>query len=110
MVKGSKKTVLRRLQAFGVSCRYVNLIWDRINLRKVIAHRVEPDEVEEAFSDPKASIRRTKGGDAGRRYLMVARTESGRYLRVIFERLPEGVRVVTAFDATGSDHRLYWRS
>ena len=84
----------------------MSLVRDRINLRKVIAHRVEPDEVEEAFSDPKASIRRTKGGDAGRRYLI---TESGRYLRVIFERLPEGVRVVTAFDATDSDHRLYWR-
>jgi uncharacterized protein len=86
----------------------VNLIWDRINLRKVIAHRVEPDEVEEAFTDSKAYIRRTKGSSP-RRYLMIARTESGRYLRVIFERLPEGVRVVTAFDATDSDYRLYWR-
>lgn len=87
----------------------MNLVWDKINLRKVIAHRVEPDEIDEAFSDPKAYIQRTKRGDTGRRYLMVARTESGRYLRVIFERLPEGVRVVTAFDATRGDHRLYWR-
>jgi uncharacterized DUF497 family protein len=87
----------------------VNLIWDKINLRKVIAHRVEPEEVEEAFLDNKAYIRRTKGNSATRRYLMIARTESGRYLRIIFERLPEGVRVVTAFDATDADYRLYSR-
>ncbi len=87
----------------------MNLVWDRINLRKVIAHRVEPEEVEEAFLDTKAYIRRTRGSSATRRYLMIARTESGRYLRVIFERLPEGVRVVTAFDATDTDYRLYWR-
>lgn len=87
----------------------MNLVWDRIDLRKVVAYRVEPDEVEEAFSDPKAYIRRTKESPAERRYLMVARTESGRFLRVIFERLPEGVRVVTAFDVTSGDYRLYWR-
>jgi uncharacterized DUF497 family protein len=87
----------------------MNLVWDRINLRKVIAHRVEPEEVEESFLDAKAYIRRTKGSGEARRYLMIARTESGRYLRVIFERLPEGVRVVTAFDATDADYRLYSR-
>lgn len=84
----------------------MQLVWDRVNLRKVIAHRVEPDEVEEAFLDPEAHIRRTKG-KSPRRYLMIARTESGRYLRVIFERLPEGLRVVTAFDAPDADYRLY---
>lgn len=85
----------------------MHLVWDRINLRKVIAHRVEPEEIEEAFTDAKAYIRRTKGSSSARRYQMIARTESGRYLRVIFERLSEGVRVVTAFDATDSDYRLY---
>lgn len=87
----------------------MNLVWDRINSRKVIEHRVEPVEVEEAFLDLRAYIKRTKGTKKLRRYLMIARTESGRYLRVIFERLPEGIRVVTAFDADTSDHRLYWR-
>ncbi len=87
----------------------VNLVWDRINLRKILAHRVEPEEVEEAFTDTRGQIRRVGRGGQLRRYQLIARTESGRYLRVIFERLPEGVRVVTAFDADDKDHRLYWR-
>ncbi len=47
--------------------------------------------------------------DVQERYQLIARSESGSYLRVIFERLPEGVRVVTAFDAVDKDHRLYWQ-
>ncbi len=88
----------------------MGLIWDRINLRKILAHRVEPAEVEEAFTDPQGSLRRVRGSSKQlRRYQLIARSESGRYLRVIFERLPEGVRVVTAFDADDKDYRLYWR-
>lgn len=87
----------------------MKLIWDRINLRKILAHRVEPEEVEEAFADARGNVRRVGGSKQLRRYQLIARTESGRYLRVIFERLPEGVRVVTAFDADDKDHRLYWR-
>ena len=73
----------------------------------MLAHRVEPEEVEEAFLDPNAYTSRTGRGKGTRRYLMIARTDSGRYLRIFFERLPEGTRVVTAFDATNSDYRLY---
>lgn len=87
----------------------MNLIWDRINQRKILAHRVELEEVEEAFLDPKRFRGRTGRGKGVRRYRMIARTESGRYLRIIFERLPEGIRVVTAFDASDSDYRLYSR-
>lgn len=87
----------------------MNLIWDRINLRKILAHRVEPEEVEEAFSDPRRYSRRSGGTKEQRRYLVIGRTESGRYLRVVFEPLPEGNRVVTAFDASESDQRLYWK-
>lgn len=85
----------------------MSLIWDRINLRKVLDHRVEPDEVEEAFEDPRRLIRRTRSLQGVRRYQMIAQTASGRYLRVIFEQLPEGIRVTTAFDADDGDHRRY---
>ena len=85
------------------------LVWDRINLRKVLAHRVEPEEVEEAFGDRKRQIRRTRSDRQVRRYQMVAQTASGRYLRVIFEELPEGIRVTTAFDATDEDYRRHQR-
>lgn len=85
----------------------MNLIWDRINLRKVIDHRVEPDEVEEAFDDRRRLVRRTRSEGQVRRYQMIAQTASGRYLRVIFEQLPEGIRVTTAFDADDRDYRRY---
>jgi uncharacterized DUF497 family protein len=93
----------------------MRLIWTPTNLPKLRRHNVTPEEVEECFLDPK-NYRRTSGGGRrrptkreGRRYFLIAQTGAGRYLRVVFEVLPDGVKVVTAFNASGADRDLYWK-
>ena len=86
-------------------------VWDHINRRKVQAHQIEEDEVEEVFTDPDVDIRRTRKGEGRglKRYVATGRTESGRLLKVPFELVEGGVRPVTAYDAGARDYRLYYR-
>lgn len=85
-------------------------IWDRVNRRKVEAHQVEPEEVEEVFEDPDRYIRRSHSGATDhKRYFILGRTYSGRLLKVPFEVLEDGVRPVTAFNAGKRDYALYWK-
>lgn len=79
--------------------------WDAGNINHIARHNVKQDEVEEVFWDD-PSYRKARSG------LMTAlgRTDSGRYLFVVFALKPGGTaRVVTARDMSASERRFYRR-
>jgi uncharacterized DUF497 family protein len=90
-------------------------LWDEVNLRKVEAHDIDPEEVEEVFTDPDQDVRRTRTGEGQksaslRRYQIIGRTDAGRLLKVPFEIIEGKVRPVTAYDAGKRDYQLYWKA
>ncbi len=70
----------------------MKLLWDDWNIEKITTkHRVSPEEVEEAIQDSRRHVSRTRTGAHGyRRYKVVGRTLSGRYLRVVIDSMPAG--------------------
>jgi uncharacterized protein len=79
--------------------------WDDANREHIGRHRVDPDEVEEAFAG-KHHLRRTKD----ERYEFLGRSAAGRYLFVVFKRQGAGtIRPITGRDMTFAETRLYWR-
>lgn len=79
--------------------------WDDGNVIHIARHEIEPWEAEEVFNEFPL-YRKAKAN----RLTACGRTDSGRYLFVVFERKPGGVvRVVTARDANLSERRYYWR-
>jgi uncharacterized DUF497 family protein len=79
--------------------------WDDANTEHVRRHRVDQDEVEEAFAG-KHRLFRTRDG----RYALLGRSAVGRYLFVVFEYHGGGlVRAITARDMTFGETRLYRR-
>lgn len=84
--------------------------WDEANEEHIARHGIDPEEAEEALSDPDAvpaSIRPAPNGEW--RGALVGQTESGRYLTVIYTYRQDLIRVVTARDATDAERRRYRR-
>jgi uncharacterized DUF497 family protein len=83
-----------------------SFVWDDRNVEHIARHRVEPEEVEEVFTE-QPLIRRARDG----RYLALGRTEAGRLLAVVFVRLPAGrqLRVITARDMNSAERDDYRR-
>jgi uncharacterized protein len=79
-------------------------VWDEENLSHIARHHVAPEEVEEALAAAPLVLRAQD-----ERYLSHGRTESGRFLFVVYVRRPRGrIRVITARDMTESEKR-WWR-
>lgn len=78
--------------------------WDDINIAKVRRHDLEPDDVEEVFSD--AVI--LDHPEHPRRLLALGHVPDGRFVLVPFEYADDlhWVRVVTAYEAA---HQRYWK-
>ena len=76
-------------------------------------HQVTEDEVKSAVRDAKRVFIRAKAGQVqigqSKRFLIIARTNGGRILRIIIEEDYNRYVVVTAFDAPESDKRRYRR-
>lgn len=68
-------------------------------------HGVDPQEVEESFFNPPYKVRRT----ADNKHLLYGRSESGRYLFVVFVWEGQLVKVITARDMTPMEKRFYGR-
>lgn len=68
-------------------------------------HSVDPQEVEEAFFNPPYKVRRTSQG----KHLLYGRTQSGRYLFVVYVWQDESVKVITARDMTSMERKYYGR-
>jgi uncharacterized DUF497 family protein len=70
--------------------------WDESNLRKLRAHRIKVEEVEQALSnDPILTYEQDVEGEL--RYVYYGETVSGRLLAVVVVERGAKIRVVTAY-------------
>lgn len=80
--------------------------WDTNNLRKVRAHRIKAEEVEESLSNnPVPIYEQDVEGEA--RYVYYGETDSGRLLAVVLVERGEMIRVVTAYDLDAGQKKDY---
>lgn len=85
---------------------HVALEWNDEALEHITRHHVTPAEVEDVTYDVRSQIRKA-GQD---RYILHGRTTSGRYLKVVIERIGRGrFYPVTAYEMDDTDRRLYQR-
>ncbi len=71
----------------------------------IVKHGVQPYEVEECFFDPNYKTRRTKNDT----YQLFSRSESGRYLFIIFAWRGRVVRIISARNMTNEERLIYRR-
>lgn len=84
---------------------YIEFEWDSGNEFK-IRERASLEEVESAFYDPKKKTLRTYFN----RYEMFARTSSGRYLFIVYQRKAGGIiRVISVRNMSRKNKRFYKR-
>jgi len=83
--------------------------WDEANTAHIARHGVRPQEVEEALTDPKRLVLRTRSQGGEERWAALGATEAGRVLFVVFTRREGRVRPITARDATLEEKRRYRR-
>jgi len=80
--------------------------WDKNNLRKIRAHRIKPEEVEQGLSNSPILIHEQDvQGEV--RYVYYCETDSGRLLSTIVSERGEKIRVVTAYDLDAGQKREY---
>jgi uncharacterized DUF497 family protein len=80
--------------------------WDKDNLRKIRAHHIKRDEVEQALSNgPIPIYEQDVRGEA--RYVYYCETDSGRLLAVVVAERADRIRVVTAYDLDAGQKRDY---
>ena len=86
----------------------VEFDWDDANRQHISRHRVSPVEAEEAVTiDPlDVDVQQDKGEP---RVLCFGRTKSGRLLTVLYTERGGKVRVVTAYEMTKPQQRLYFQ-
>jgi len=84
--------------------------WDDANIEHIALHGIEPEEAEEAATDPQriaAPAHRAQNGE--RRQGVTGKTEGGRILTVILTRRGDLFRVVTAREANTTERSNYRR-
>jgi len=80
--------------------------WDRNNLRKIRAHRIEAEEVEQALSrEPILIYEQTSEDEA--RYVYYGETVRNRLLAVVLTERDNKIRVITAYDLDAGQKRDY---
>lgn len=81
--------------------------WDEHNLRKIRAHRIKRQEVEQALSnDPILIYQQYVEGEEAR-YIYYGESASGRLLALVITERQEKIRVVTAYDLDAGQKRDY---
>jgi uncharacterized DUF497 family protein len=80
--------------------------WDRNNLHKLRAHRIERKEAEQALLNDPIPIHEQEA-DGELRFVYYGETNTGRLLAVVFTERGDNVRVVTAYDLDGGQRRDY---
>ena len=82
--------------------------WDFSNLEHIARHKVEPEEAEEAVSDPAVlRVAAHRGPQGQPRFGFLGATEAGRILVIYTEWRREKVRVVTVRLATPQERKRY---
>ena len=80
--------------------------WDENNLRKIRAHRIKSEEVEQGLSNsPILIYEQDVQGEL--RYVYYCETDSGRLLAAIVIERGDQIRVVTAYDLDAGQKRDY---
>jgi uncharacterized DUF497 family protein len=80
--------------------------WDEHNLRKIRAHRIKREEVEQALSNDPILIYEQRVEEEVR-YVYYGESSIGRLLAVVITERNERVRVVTAYDLDAGQKRDY---
>ena len=91
--------------------RIDRLIWDEWNIAHIARHNVSPEEVRQVCRSPERLVLRSSKSKHGlERYQVFGRTEEGRYLAMILDRLKPGqFYVVTARDMSDREKKVYRR-
>jgi hypothetical protein len=80
--------------------------WDDNNLRKIRAHRIKAEEVEQALSnDPILIYEQDVGAEV--RYVYYCETNAGRLLAAVLVERAGKIRVVTAYDLDAGQKKDY---
>ena len=80
--------------------------WDQSNLRKIRAHRIKRQEVEQALAnEPILIYEQDAEGEA--RYVYYGETDAGRPLAVVLVERAEKIRVVTAYSLDAGQKKDY---
>jgi uncharacterized DUF497 family protein len=80
--------------------------WDQNNLKKLRAHRVRAEEVEQALArEPVLIHEQDAGGEA--RYVYYGETERIRLIAVVLTERDTKIRVITAYDLDSGQKRDY---
>ena len=82
--------------------------WDRHNLRKIRAHGIDREEVEQLFLNDPIGICEQMVGEE-RRFVYYCITNAFRLLAVIVTDRGELIRVVTAYDLDAGQKREYFQ-
>ena len=81
--------------------------WDAYNLKHIARHGITSKEAEEAvLIEPlEADVQPHEGEE---RVLCFARTKSGRLLTILYTERRSKIRVVTAYEMTKQQQRMYF--
>ena len=80
--------------------------WDRNNLRKIRAHGIEREEVEQTLENDPIPIHE-QDVEGERRFVYYGETNRGRSIAVIVTERGDAIRVVTAYDLDAGQRRDY---
>ena len=81
--------------------------WDEHNFRKIRAHRVTRQEVEEALTNDPILVY-AQDVQEEERFVYYAETNAARLLAIIVTERGERIRVVTAYGLDGGQRRDYF--
>ena len=81
--------------------------WDSGNRKHIARHAITPEEAEEAvvIEPLEAAVQRHQNEE---RVLCLGRTKSGRLLTILYAERRGKIRVVTAYEMTKEQQRLYF--
>jgi len=82
--------------------------WDEANRQHVARHGISPEEAEEAVTTDSLDVD-VQQHESEPRVLCFGRTKSGRLLTVLYAERHGKVRVVTAYEMTKAQQRLYFQ-
>ena len=80
--------------------------WDQNNLKKLTAHRIKVEEVEQALSREPILIHE-QDADGEARYVYYGETERSRLLTIVLTERDSKIRVITAYDLDAGQKRDY---
>lgn len=86
--------------------RVVVFDWDENNLKKIRAHRIKPEEVEQALSYSPVLIYEQDANDESR-FVYYGETDRHRLLAIIITEREGKIRVITAYDLDAGQKRDY---